>query len=139
MGNIVPKLAIIATLTAAVIAASIALYVRRKNRTQNGKDVFGVFIREKIGALPGRGVKEFYTSTKPEVRVHVERVKHFLKSAEVTSIDRLWKEYNEITDEELDEALTREIAMKARPEFGEWQHPRKIIHDYLEAFHRLSQ
>ena len=134
--NIVPYLPIVA----AVLAGGFLIYNRRKTRTQIAKDTFGVFIMKKIGALPNHGVAEFYRATKPEVRDAVLTVWHYLKPNERSAIDRLWKEYDEIPQSDMESINENDWAEELEKMDGntQFQPPKQIVKYYLSEFQKFS-
>ncbi len=108
------------------------------------KAEFGVFIHQQRMALPERGVGEFYDRTKPEIRDAVQRVKQFLPSEQRTSLDDVWKEYDQIKAEQLatknegamGESM-RDLHKRATPA-NEFKTPYGIVRHYLDAFYKFS-
>ena len=114
-----------------------------RRRIIGAKDEFGVFIREKIAALPERGVGEFYAATKPAIRDAVFQVWHFLSSDEQRNrLDRLWREYDEIQAQEFDRAhegaMGEVIGALYKVAGAEFQSPHEIVRYYLDEFYKFS-
>ena len=126
----------------ALIVGGVALYIRYKNRTQTPKDSFGVFIQEQIGALPQRGVREFYDRTKPSIRQAVQKVRHFLTDEQRGRLDRLWSEYDQIQAQEFDRAHEGTMGDVVRSLYkvagAEFQSPYEIVRYYLDEFYKFS-
>ena len=128
----------------AIIGGCVAIYVWRGKRTKDAKDAFGGFIREQIGALQQRGIREFYERTKPSIRDAVHRVWHFHTEERRSRLDRLWSEYDQITAQELDsnnegemgEAMRR-LSQIANPP-ADLQTPHEIVRYYLDEFYKFS-
>jgi hypothetical protein len=83
------------------IAAWVAIHNRRKSRVQVEKDKFGHFLIDQRSAVPDTGVRDFYDRTKPLIKRAVDQVRRVLADTERDSLDRIWKEYEEIPYEDL--------------------------------------
>jgi hypothetical protein len=109
------------------------------------KDLFGVSIRKQIAALPQRGVRDFYASSKPAIRDAVCQVWHFLDSDDTRRrLDRLWREYDELPAHEFDRThegaigeMMRKLSQIATPP-AEFRTPYEYVRYYLDEFYKLS-
>jgi hypothetical protein len=143
MTNLYPYFPIVA----ALIVGGIALYVRHKTRTQPAKDAFGVFIRKQISELPEKNIKAFYTHSKPKIREACDDVWHALPSQRRESLDRLWKEYDEMPEAHLSEERENEYGTTLEEDLREAGdgvtpehpgHPRDVLKYYLDEFYKFS-
>jgi hypothetical protein len=122
-----------------MVAAWVAIHNRRKTRVQAQKDKFGVFIREQIAAVPRKGVSDFYSRTKPELRSAVQTVGHFLDQKQRATLDRLWREYDEIPWHDLRQENEASWLADFHKRFGgEYQHPQEIVRYYLDQFYEFA-
>jgi len=121
------------------VSAGIAIYNRCKNRVQSEKDKFGVFIREQTAKLPPANIEHFYRTTKPDMKVAVERLKHFLNTNDRNRIDRLWREYDETPYENFQKERESETMRAIENMDGFSCHnPRDIVKYYLDGFYKFA-
>lgn len=136
---------IIALAIGLVVAGYAHILANRRDdrkRVRDSKDRFGTFIKETLATLPNRGLKAFYDSTKPGIKIAVHTFQHYpMAHSERSTLDRLWKEYDTIDADELDESFQSEVFRKAfETQIGKpYQHPREIIRYYLEEFYKFSK
>lgn len=120
------------------------LQSRRENsaRVRREKDAFGVFVRQKIGAVPTREIMEFYKTTKPEIRDAVQRLRHYLPLAsDQSAIDDLWIKYDAIPADKLDDdGMAQWVAgLMAATGDKAFQSPREVLAASLEQFYQFSK
>ena len=97
---------------------------------------------QKLAQIPRRNLADFYQRTKPSIRDEVARIRPFLSIRDKDTIDRLWREYDEIPAQELDRAHegAKGEVMRALNKLAgsEFQSPDEIIRFYFESFCKLS-
>ena len=130
------------TILGGAVSGFIGWFSASRKRVRDAKDTFAVFMSQKIAQIPKRGLADFYQRTKPGIRDEVARIRPFLSIRDKDTIDRLWREYDEIPAQELDRAhegamgdVMRDLNKLAGSEF---QSPYEIIRFYLDSFYKLS-
>jgi hypothetical protein len=75
----------------------------RKNPAWQAKNALGVIIRAKTADIPQRHVRDFYVSTKPQIKSAVDGLLHFLPASKSKGLEILWKEYDQDANLQFDE------------------------------------
>jgi hypothetical protein len=130
------------TVLGGAISAVIGLFASSRKRVRDAKDTFAVFMSQKLAQVPKRDLADFYQRTKPSIRDEVARIRPFLSIRDKDTIDRLWREYDEITTQELDRthegAMGEVVRDLNRLAGSEFQSPGEIIRYYFDCFTKLS-
>ena len=119
-----------------------------RNRVNKAKADFGVFINRQLGILPQVEIRHFYTLTKPFFNSEIHGLKYFLTDSQRARIDRLWKEYDEITEEDLSEDRENEHGTTWEEGLNDAvytipttnpSHPRDVLKNYFVEFNKFSE
>jgi len=92
--------AVIACIAGFVVGFACACVIAARRRIRPERIKFGILIQQQIGAIPERGVREFYFQTKPKIRDAVFALEFFLTlplhKKERSTLEALWREYDAI-------------------------------------------
>ena len=134
---------------AAVITASVGIYVWRGKRTKDPKDAFLVFIsqqRVRINTIlhspGGQDFIVFYRESKNDIAAPIARVRPFLSCCKQSRIDALWKEYHQIPEQEMGneyESATFRAISKIDPQPGDIEQPSKRLLRYMKEFEDVAK
>jgi len=130
------------TILGGAISGLIGWFAASRKRVRDAKDTFAVFMSQKLAQIPKRDLADFYQRTKPSIRDEVARIRPFLSIRDKDTIDRLWREYDEIPALELDRAHEGAMGevMRALNKLAgsEFQSPDEIIRYYVDSFYKMS-
>jgi hypothetical protein len=89
------------TVLGGIISGAVGLFIADRQRKQDARDTFHVFISQKRAVVPNHDARSFYRNTKNEIRDAVFRLRPFLNKYQKSCLDAVWVEYEQINDNDL--------------------------------------